>query len=501
MESARIVVGTVTMAFATLVARTVAGAELFCNPCRKRIEREGRKNDAVQKSLQNVSRYKPDLVKFKSYKDNVKYISDRVFTMEDLSCITPDDLCRWRNQQAYGGPVPIEEMRSVHRRSSTFEFLEEVTERGNPTRSDAVNKLIKKVKKFEIRRDGAETKVHRSVEFDESINLLQLEHNIPPSNCDETGVEPQGGTPKEAITECGTKEVPIQRGANRENTSVLLSVSATGSLIPPLFYSKGEGLPSDFNYGSPPGSSATELSIDTRVFDEWIGHFLRHIPAARLTLLVLGNHVSHVALPIRRKCLANDIHLLSFPPHTAHILQPLDAGCFRTINDVWRDTIEEWFVDHIEDNLPRHCHRRAVLETLAKQRHRFTGVQSLQNSEQRPRQAMKGEREIANKVLIKLGAKRLLTHEDSSKEIEKKARKSEHAAAKAVDKMENKSEAKIEVERLKLVEAELKAAAKRDAEQRKAEQNEGKAAARLEVQRQKAVGKQRKQDEKRLHDQ
>ncbi|KAG3128583.1 hypothetical protein PI126_g21341 [Phytophthora idaei] len=136
-----------------------------------------------------TSRYKPELVKFMSYKDGIVYDKDRVFTTEELLQITPDHLCRWMSQQAYGDAESSEEMRPVHRRSSTLEFSKKaissfmprinatwdpVTECGNPTRSDAVNKLIKKVKKFEVRREGAETKARRSVEFEEFMNLLLL---------------------------------------------------------------------------------------------------------------------------------------------------------------------------------------------------------------------------------------------------------------------------------------------------------------------------------------
>ncbi|OWZ07542.1 LOW QUALITY PROTEIN: hypothetical protein PHMEG_00020051 [Phytophthora megakarya] len=48
------------------------------------------------------------------------------------------------------------------------------TERGNITRSDLLNKLIRRVKKFEVRHQGAESKARRSVEFDEFMNLLLL---------------------------------------------------------------------------------------------------------------------------------------------------------------------------------------------------------------------------------------------------------------------------------------------------------------------------------------
>ncbi|KAG1713439.1 hypothetical protein DVH05_001226 [Phytophthora capsici] len=136
-----------------------------------------------------TNRYKAEMRKFMSFKDNTKYSGDRVFTINELLAITPEDLCKWMNQQAYGDPAPSNDMRPLYRRSNSLEFTKKaisnfmprcnitwdpVTEQGNPTRSDAVNKLIQKVKKFEVRHEGAESKVRRSVEFDEFINLLQL---------------------------------------------------------------------------------------------------------------------------------------------------------------------------------------------------------------------------------------------------------------------------------------------------------------------------------------
>ncbi|KAE9206894.1 hypothetical protein PF005_g12839 [Phytophthora fragariae] len=136
-----------------------------------------------------TARYKPELTKFMSFKDDVEYSNDRVFTPEELLRITPDHLCRWMNQQAYGDPDPSEVMRPVHRRSNTLEFSKKaissfmprinstwdpVTVRGNPTRSDAVNKLIKKVKKFEVRREGSKSKARRASEIEEFMSLLLL---------------------------------------------------------------------------------------------------------------------------------------------------------------------------------------------------------------------------------------------------------------------------------------------------------------------------------------
>ena len=45
---------------------------------------------------------------------------------------------------------------------------------GNPIRSDAVNQMIRKVKKVEVRREGVESSARRPLKFDEFKNLVNL---------------------------------------------------------------------------------------------------------------------------------------------------------------------------------------------------------------------------------------------------------------------------------------------------------------------------------------
>ncbi|EEY63388.1 uncharacterized protein PITG_15104 [Phytophthora infestans T30-4] len=141
----------------------------------------------------STSRYKAELVKFMSFKDDKEYTASHEFTPADLLSITPGLLCRWMNTRAYGDSEPSEDMRPVHLRSSTLEFAKKaisaymprinapwdpVAMQGNPTRSDDVNKLIKRVKRFEVRREGAESKARRSFEFDEFMNVLTLVRSL-----------------------------------------------------------------------------------------------------------------------------------------------------------------------------------------------------------------------------------------------------------------------------------------------------------------------------------
>jgi len=186
-------------------------------------------------------------------------------------------------------------------------------------------------------------------------------------NCDETGVDPQGGSPMKIIGQRGAKHVSIRRGSNRENTSVLTAVSAAGVMIPPLFIFKGKRIPSNLLHGAPAGSTVTvseNAFIDTAIFDQWIDHFIANIPPARPVLLTLDNHSAHVALSVRRKCIANGIHILSFPPHSTHILQPLDAACFRSFKAHWRKVVDQWALETLGRSIERKDRARLIGQAL-----------------------------------------------------------------------------------------------------------------------------------------
>ncbi|OWZ18343.1 hypothetical protein PHMEG_0007576 [Phytophthora megakarya] len=123
-----------------------------------------------------TGRYKPELLKSMSYKYSVDYDQpERLVSLDEQTGV-------WRCR-----PQPRHE--PIYHRSNIFEFSKKailsfmsrinstwdsILERGNPTRPDLVNKLIKRVKKFEVRHQGAESTVCRSVLFDEFINLLLL---------------------------------------------------------------------------------------------------------------------------------------------------------------------------------------------------------------------------------------------------------------------------------------------------------------------------------------
>jgi len=75
-----------------------------------------------------------------------------------------------------------------------------------------------------------------------------------------------------------------------------------------------------------------------------VKHFNRHT-AARTAgthrLLILDGHSSHATPEFDQYCAKNKIITLCMPPHTSHLLQPLDVSCFSPLKRAYGREIEE----------------------------------------------------------------------------------------------------------------------------------------------------------------
>ena len=53
-------------------------------------------------------------------------------------------------------------------------------------------------------------------------------------------------------------------------------------------------------------------------------------------LLILDGHDSHTTDDFIWNCFNNNIHLIFLPPHTSHVLQPLDLSVFSPLKHSYR---------------------------------------------------------------------------------------------------------------------------------------------------------------------
>ena len=173
--------------------------------------------------------------------------------------------------------------------------------------------------------------------------LLNKPHLI--FNCDESGFSLEH-KPGKLIGEKGTKHLNSITSGDKAQLTVLACVSASGYSMPPMVIFDRKRLKPDHCNGEIPGSVyglSSKGWIDSELFEVWFTkHFLTHIPAVRPVLLLLDGHSSHYQLPLIQRAAKENVIIFCLPPHTTHLLQPLDKTCFSPLKDYWNEECQKY---------------------------------------------------------------------------------------------------------------------------------------------------------------
>jgi hypothetical protein len=143
--------------------------------------------------------------------------------------------------------------------------------------------------------------------------------------------------------------VKMVQPGNREWVTVIQGVNALGWTVPPFIIVSGKyhlstwyqnsALPHDWVIAT----SANGWTTNERGL-EWIRHFNQHTKprtTGKYRLLVLDGHESHHSTDFELYCKDHDIITLCMPPHSSHILQPLDVGCFGPLKRAYGGEVEK----------------------------------------------------------------------------------------------------------------------------------------------------------------
>ena len=126
---------------------------------------------------------------------------------------------------------------------------------------------------------------------------------------------------------------------------ILTFVNAAGQSVPPLIIHKGQQVQDTWHLKAP-GSmtlAATKKGYITKSqFHEYGLSFIKYLKANGLAdktnLLILDGHKSHLYnLPFYEVMRANNVEILTIPPHTSHIIQPLDSVPFAQFKKSWEN--------------------------------------------------------------------------------------------------------------------------------------------------------------------
>ncbi|KAI1507790.1 DDE superfamily endonuclease [Pyrenophora tritici-repentis] len=177
-------------------------------------------------------------------------------------------------------------------------------------------------------------------------------------NFDETGFQISLGGSVKVVTASQQRLKPISRQAgDKEWITLIAAINAMGWLIPPFFIFRAKNHQQAWYHGNPKdwrvavsdkGWTNNEIGV------AWLRHFIDHTTARTVggyRLLIIDGHESHQSVLFQDICKENNIITLCMPPHTSHILQPLDVGCFGPLKRAYKKEVgalANYDVNHID---------------------------------------------------------------------------------------------------------------------------------------------------------
>ena len=170
---------------------------------------------------------------------------------------------------------------------------------------------------------------------------------------DETGIQ---NVPKE-VKVLGIKKIRTfqQVSAEQGETSTVLSfVNAAGQVCPPMVIHKGQRVQDTWRMKAPGDMqlAATDRGYITKSrFHHYGVSFIKYLKQEGLAnhknLLIVDGHKSHLYnLPFYEVMRENNIEVLTIPPHTSHVLQPLDSIPFAQFKKHWEKNLRRYNILH-----------------------------------------------------------------------------------------------------------------------------------------------------------
>nr|XP_022314252.1 uncharacterized protein LOC111118860 [Crassostrea virginica] len=181
------------------------------------------------------------------------------------------------------------------------------------------------------------------------ISKLNL-HDKPEHiwNCDETGKQFQH-TPVKVISQKGARNVVGRVSENKTNTTIMVCVNGAGGKMVPMVVVKGKTSATLHGLNvtdAPPGTVFAYQEngwMSEKLGEMWFRDvFLKNCGPDRPQLLILDGHSSHETLGLLELAIQENIHIICLPPHTSHMLQPLDRSVFGPFNTAYNTACSEF---------------------------------------------------------------------------------------------------------------------------------------------------------------
>jgi len=177
-------------------------------------------------------------------------------------------------------------------------------------------------------------------------------------NFDETGFQMGVISTAKVVTSAERERTVSLQPGNREWVTAIESINSTGWVLPPMIIVKGVKHQLSWYEASPRhwpiGVSDNGWTNDKLGFTWLKDVFNKHTQGRTVgtyRLLLMDGHGSHVTAEFDQYAKQNSIIVLCMPPHSSHILQPLDVGCFAVLKRLYGRAVEAQMrvgINHID---------------------------------------------------------------------------------------------------------------------------------------------------------
>ncbi|KAK8086811.1 transposase [Apiospora phragmitis] len=238
------------------------------------------------------------------------------------------------------------------------------------------------IESFLRRHPALRTKRQRRIDS-QRINGASTEAIKPENrhNMDEHGIlEGQGGNGL-VVGSSELRSIQQKQPGSRCWTTILECASAVGRAIPPLVIYKGKSVQEQWfpheldEFRGWKFDTSNKGWTNDEIAVKWLEEVFIPETAPNdpkdARLLILDGHGSHTTDDFMSLCYQNNIYLLFLPPHSSHVLQPLDIGVFAAMKTYYRKEIG--FLSLLTDSAPIGklnfliCYSRARKKALSAQ--------------------------------------------------------------------------------------------------------------------------------------
>lgn len=152
----------------------------------------------------------------------------------------------------------------------------------------------------------------------------------------------------------GQKNVYEVHSSNeKENLTVLCSISADGKVNPTLVVYPGVRFPSTLKLQFPKdwamGKTETGWINGQTFYEYFVNYFYKWLVQNKISLPIivfLDGHKSHLTYHLSKFCSEKNIVLIALPPNCTHVMQPLDVAVFRPVKRGWAEAVHNWRMSH-----------------------------------------------------------------------------------------------------------------------------------------------------------